>query len=119
MKEHQRYFHLTKNGELLPTFITVANIASPEPAVVIAGNERVIRPRLADATFFFDQDTKSSLEQKVGQLGSVVFQTDLGTYGEKATRIADLAGYIAGQLDADSKLANRAGLLAKADLVVI
>ena len=117
MKEHQRYFHLTKNGELLPTFITVANIASPEPAVVIAGNERVIRPRLADAAFFFDQDTKSSLEQKVGQLGSVVFQTDLGTYGEKATRIAELAGYIAGQLDTDSKLANRAGLLAKADLV--
>ena len=117
MKDHQRYFHLTRNGSLIPTFITVANIESNDPAKVISGNERVIRPRLSDAAFFYNQDTKTSLEEKVELLNSVVFQTELGTYKEKASRISALAIYIAERLNADTALAGRAGLLAKADLV--
>lgn len=117
MKEHQRYFHLMKDGKLLPAFITIANLESTDPDVVIAGNERVIKPRLSDAAFFFDQDTKTSLEDKLGRLASVVFQTELGTYGEKADRISRLAGFIAGEINADVSAAERTGLLAKADLV--
>lgn len=118
MKEHQRYFHLIdKNGKLVPRFITISNIESLDSSQVVAGNERVIRPRLADAAFFFDRDTQTSLTQKAGRLENVVFQADLGTYAEKCHRISALAGYIAEQLKLDRDAAARAGLLCKADLV--
>ena len=118
MKEHQRYFHLVdNNGKLVPRFITISNIESLDSSQVVAGNERVIRPRLADAAFFFDQDTRTSLEQKSARLENVVFQADLGTYAEKCDRIAALAAYIAQQLGSDTDAAKRAGKLCKADLV--
>ena len=119
MKEHQRYFHLTDGvtGQLRPAFITISNIESSDPEVVVKGNERVIRPRLSDAAFFYSQDTRTSLESKTERLDSVVFQTDLGTYGDKARRISRLAAHIAGNLDTDPDAAARAGLLAKADLI--
>ncbi len=118
MKEHQRYFHLVDgSGKLLPKFITIANLETPDPQVVVSGNERVIRPRLADAAFFYRQDTRSTLEDKCERLGNVVFQTDLGTYLEKAKRISALAGFIAEKIGVDKGQAERAGLLCKADLV--
>ena len=118
MKEHQRYFHLVdKSGRLVPRFITISNIESLDSSQVVAGNERVIRPRLADAAFFFERDTRTSLAEKFGRLENVVFQADLGTYAEKCRRISELAGYIAQQLDLDKDAATRAGLLCKADLV--
>ena len=117
MKEHQRYFHLTKDGFLQPTFITITNIESSNPSLVVSGNERVIRPRLADAAFFYKNDTKITLEENVERLGSVVFQSELGTYKDKANRISVLASYIAKHLNADKKTAGRSALLAKADLV--
>jgi glycyl-tRNA synthetase beta chain len=119
MKEHQRYFHLTEpaTGKLLPRFITIANLESSNPEIVIAGNERVIRPRLSDAAFFFEQDTKSALEEKLPRLKQVVFQSELGTYQDKAIRISSTAGWIADTLGADVTNAERAGLLCKADLV--
>jgi|TARA_B110000240_G_scaffold197428_1_gene252620 glycyl-tRNA synthetase beta chain len=118
MKEHQRYFHLRDHkGKLLPRFITVANISSKDPASVVAGNERVIRPRLSDASFFFTNDTKTSLEESLPRLSQVVFQTKLGTYHDKAMRISELARFIAQQLDGNAMNAARAGLLCKVDLV--
>ncbi len=118
MKEHQRYFHLLDaNGNLLPRFITVANLKPSDPAVVVAGNERVIRPRLSDAAFFFEQDTKTSLAAKSTQLANVVFQSELGSYLDKSNRIAKLASHIAESLGLDAANAARAGLLCKADLV--
>ena len=118
MKEHQRYFHLRDHrGKLLPRFITVANISSKDPASVVAGNERVIRPRLSDASFFFTNDTKAPLEDSLPRLSQVVFQTKLGTYHEKAMRISELARFIAQQLDGNATDAARAGLLCKVDLV--
>ncbi|MBT4494602.1 MAG: glycine--tRNA ligase subunit beta [Gammaproteobacteria bacterium] len=119
MKEHQRYFHLTskETDSLLPVFITVSNIESTDPEVVISGNERVIRPRLSDAAFFFSQDTKTSLDDKAELLSSVVFQTELGSYGDKALRISKLAAFIAKNIGADESAAGRAAFLAKSDLV--
>jgi|TARA_B110000196_G_scaffold319477_1_gene337657 glycyl-tRNA synthetase beta chain len=118
MKEHQRYFHLRDHsGKLLPRFITVANIASKDPASVVAGNERVIRPRLSDASFFFTNDTKTSLEDSFPRLSQVVFQTKLGTYHDKAMRISELARFIAQKLEGNAINAARAGLLCKVDLV--
>jgi glycyl-tRNA synthetase beta chain len=107
MKEHQRYFHLTDpaSGELLPRFITVSNIESSNPEAVVAGNERVIRPRLSDAAFFFSQDAKTTLADKTERLKQVVFQTDLGSYFDKITRISNLAGFIAGNLNEDTATA--------------
>jgi len=118
MKEHQRYFHLVdQHGKLLPRFITVSNIESKDPDAVIAGNERVIAPRLSDAAFFFAQDRKSSLESKLPRLGEVVFQNELGTYKSKVERISKLAAIVARMIDADVETAARAGLLCKSDLV--
>ncbi len=118
MKSHQRYFHMIdKQGHLLPKFITVANIESTDPQVVITGNERVIAPRLSDADFFFNQDKKTSLDEKLARLKQVVFHSKLGSYHDKATRISRLSGYIARSLDADTAAAERAGLLCKSDLV--
>ena len=118
MKEHQKYFHLVDaKGTLLPHFITVSNIESTDPAQVIAGNEKVIRPRLSDAAFFFETDKKVSLTQQRERLRTIVFQAQLGTVFDKTERVSALAGYIAGALNADVVLAERAGQLCKADLV--
>lgn len=118
MAEHQKYFHVVdEQGELLPHFIFVANIESNDPAQVIAGNEKVIRPRLADAAFFYETDRKTSLESRCQRLAEVVFQEQLGSVQDKSRRTAKLARFIAKQLDADLDQAERAALLAKADLV--
>ncbi|WP_286240659.1 glycine--tRNA ligase subunit beta [Neptuniibacter halophilus] len=118
MKEHQKYFHhLDQNGNLLPNFTTICNIVSKDPQQVIEGNEKVIRPRLSDAAFFFETDKKSTLESRVEKLKSVVFQKDLGTVYDKAARISSLAGKIANKLGEDQSKAERAGLLAKTDLL--
>lgn len=118
MKEHQKYFHLVDaGGQLMPHFITVANIESEDPAQVIDGNERVIRPRLSDAAFFFDTDLKHTLESRREALKPIVFQKQLGSVFEKTERIAALAKTIAGDLNADPALAERAGQLCKSDLV--
>ncbi|MDQ2076812.1 glycine--tRNA ligase subunit beta [Marinimicrobium sp. ABcell2] len=118
MKEHQKYFHLMDSRDkLLPHFITVANIESDDPAQVIDGNERVIRPRLSDAAFFFDTDKKRTLESLRERLKPIVFQAQLGTVYQKTERVAALAVAIAGQLSADVDKARRAGQLCKSDLV--
>lgn len=118
MGEHQKYFHVVDNsGNLMPHFITVSNIESTDPAQVIDGNERVIRPRLADAAFFFETDMKTRLEDRRGKLSTVVFQQKLGTVLEKTERISTLAAEIASQIQADVDQARRAGELCKADLV--
>ncbi len=118
MKSHQKCFYLLdKQGSLLPNFITVSNIESLDPAQVIAGNERVIRPRLADARFFFDTDRKQSLASRQEQLKTIVFQQELGTVFEKSVRVSGLAGFIAGELSANQAWCERAALLSKCDLV--
>lgn len=118
MKEHQKYFHVVdSNGELLPNFITIANISSEDPAQVIRGNERVIRPRLSDAAFFFDTDKKLRLDTRVEKLKSIVFQAKLGTVYDKTQRIKVLAGLIAKEIGGDVAHAERAAELSKADLV--
>ena len=118
MKEHQKYFHLVDNNDaLLPNFITVSNIVSKDPAQVVDGNERVIRPRLSDAAFFFETDKKSTLESRREKLKTVVFQAKLGTIYDKTERIAALAKFIAGELNADESKVERAAQLCKSDLV--
>lgn len=118
MKDDQRYFPLqARNGELLSRFVFISNIESKDPAQVISGNEKVVRPRLADAQFFFTTDQKIPLSDRVKALHSVLFQKQLGTLGDKADRMSALAGDIAAQLNADVSAAKRAGLLAKADLM--
>lgn len=118
MKEHQKYFHVVDaNGKLMPNFITVANINSKDPSQIIDGNERVIRPRLSDAAFFFETDKKTSLESLRERLKTIVFQAQLGTVYEKTERVAKLAKLIAAQLKADETSAVRAGELSKSDLV--
>ena len=118
MKEHQRYFHLVDNtGSLVPRFITISNIESLDSLQVIAGNERVIRPRLADAAFFFEQDTRIPMEKKLARLESVVFQADLGSYAEKCQRISRLASFIAQKLGLSPATTIRASMLCKVDLV--
>lgn len=117
MQDNQKYFCLLdEQGKLLPLFITVANIDSKDPTQVIAGNEKVVRPRLTDAEFFFKQDLKQPLEQFNERLKNVVFQAKLGTVYDKAVRVSKLAGYIAEALAANVEQARRAGLLSKADL---
>lgn len=118
MVEHQKYFAVVdKAGNLMPNFIFISNLQSKDPTQVIEGNEKVIRPRLADAAFFFETDLKRSLESRLEGLDRVVFQTKLGSIGDKSRRIATLAGSIASALKADTAQAERAGRLAKADLV--
>lgn len=118
MKSHQKCFYLLDSrGALLPNFITLSNIESADPAQVIAGNERVIRPRLSDAKFFYDTDRKTSLEARAEQLKSIIFQQELGTVHEKSARVAALSAFIASQLQADPQLCRRAALLGKADLL--
>ncbi|MDX1588313.1 MAG: glycine--tRNA ligase subunit beta [Oleiphilaceae bacterium] len=118
MKEHQKYFHvLDKEGRMLPHFITVANIDSKDPQAVIEGNEKVIRPRLADAAFFYETDLKTPLANRVEQLRPIVFQKTLGSIHDKSERVAALAEKIADALGTDAPLARRAAMLAKTDLV--
>lgn len=118
MKEHQKYFHVVDgNGDLLPHFITVSNIESRDPAQVIQGNERVIRPRLSDAVFFFDTDRQIPLIERLPALDKVVFQQQLGSIGDKTRRVAQLAALLAAKIGADASQSERAGMLAKADLV--
>lgn len=118
MKEHQKYFHVVNaDGALMPHFITLSNLESKDPAQVIAGNEKVIRPRLSDAAFFFETDKKTTLQEQRERLHNIVFQAQLGTLFDKTERIAKLAVHIANTIDADTTLAERAGQLCKADLV--
>ncbi|HIM54220.1 MAG TPA: glycine--tRNA ligase subunit beta [Gammaproteobacteria bacterium] len=118
MKSHQKYFHMVDdNGKLLPAFISVANIESSDLSVIIDGNERVIRPRLTDSEFFWEQDKTSSLASRLPKLDSVLFMKSLGSMGEKAKRIESLAAYIANVVGANADHSARAGLLAKTDLV--
>lgn len=118
MKEHQKYFPVVnQDGQLLPYFITVANIESKDPAQVIDGNERVIRPRLSDAAFFFETDKKVSLREFRERLKPIVFQAQLGSIFDKTERIRALAANIAGQLGADVAKASLAAELCKSDLV--
>lgn len=117
MKEHQKYFHLrTKGGALLPNFITVANIESPEPERIIKGNERVIRPRLSDAAFFYDADLKSSLKTRDQQLAKMTFQESLGSVADKVARVKQLALDIAMQISADENTVASGAELCKSDL---
>jgi glycyl-tRNA synthetase beta chain len=117
MQDNQKYFCLLDaNGKLLPRFITVANIESTNPDFIVAGNEKVVRPRLTDAEFFFTQDKKSKLETRNERLKNVVFQAQLGSVYEKAERVSKLAGVIAAAIGADRALGERAGLLSKCDL---
>ena len=117
MQDNQKYFCLLDaNGKLLPRFITVANIESKDPAQIVAGNEKVVRPRLTDAEFFFKQDKKQPLERFNDRLKNVVFQAQLGTVYDKAERVSRLAGLIAERTGGDKQRAARAGLLCKCDL---
>lgn len=118
MKGDQKYFPVySADGKLLPNFIFVANIESKDPQQIIAGNEKVVRPRLADAEFFFNTDRKKRLEEYLPRLDTVLFQQQLGTLRDKTDRIESLAGWIAGQIGADVNHATRAGLLSKCDLM--
>ncbi|MEQ6917883.1 glycine--tRNA ligase subunit beta [Halomonas aquatica] len=118
MKANQKYFHLLdEEGRLKPLFITVSNIDSAFPDQVIQGNERVIRPRLADAAFFYDTDRKRSLGDRAPELAGVVFQKQLGSLSDKAHRNAAVAAFIAGGIGGDVHDARRAAELAKCDLV--
>lgn len=117
MQDNQKYFCLLDEaGKLLPLFITVANIDSKDPAQIVAGNEKVVRPRLTDAEFFFKQDLKQPLEAFNERLKNVVFQAKLGSVYDKATRVSQLAAIVAQEIGADTKQAARAGILSKADL---
>jgi glycyl-tRNA synthetase beta chain len=118
LQQHQRYFPVQNaSGRLLPHFITVSNIESGDPAKVRAGNERVVRPRLSDAAFFWAQDRKQPLADRRAALDAVTFQAKLGSVGDKVRRVATLAGEIALLIDADRNTAVRAAELAKCDLL--
>jgi len=118
LQGHQRYFPVaTADGSLLPWFVAVANIDSLDPAVVRAGNERVIRPRLADAAFFWEQDRRTPLAQHVAGLARVTFQAQLGSVGDKAQRVAALAAELASVCGAAPARVARAALLCKCDLL--
>jgi len=117
MAQHQKYFHVVDaNNQLMPLFITVANIASSDPQQVISGNERVIRPRLADAAFFYSTDLKTTLEARRESLRKIVFQSKLGTVYDKTARVSELAKTLAPFVGADVAAAGRAGELCKSDL---
>ncbi|KHT58361.1 glycyl-tRNA ligase [Alteromonas macleodii] len=118
MKDDQKYVPLLDSeGALSNTFLFVTNIESRDASQVISGNEKVIRPRLADAEFFFNSDKKTTLESRLESLETVLFQKQLGTLKEKSERISALSAFIASQIDANETQAARAGLLAKTDLM--
>jgi len=118
MQTNQKYFALTDaDGKLRSRFLIVSNLATDDPSAIIGGNERVVRPRLSDAKFFFEQDKKKTLASRLPQLASVVYHNKLGTQAERTARITRLAGAIAARLGYDVALAERGAQLAKADLL--
>jgi glycyl-tRNA synthetase beta chain len=119
MKANQKYFPLLKDGKLTNKFLVVSNIRPDDPGAVIGGNERVVRPRLADAKFFFDQDRKKSLMDRIPGLAKVVYHNKLGTQGERVERVAALARAIGHKLGGETlaNQADRAAVLSKADLL--
>jgi glycyl-tRNA synthetase beta chain len=118
MQKNQKYFPvLDQEGALMPFFVTVSNIESREPALVRAGNERVIRPRFSDAMFFWNQDRQQPLEHRSAALSKVIFQQQLGSIGDKCHRLEALCRVIAEELGYNTELAARAALLGKCDLV--
>ncbi len=118
MKGHQKYFHIVDSErKLLPFFITISNIQSQQPDVIRAGNERVIRPRLSDAVFFWQQDCSHSLDSHIETLKTVIFQKQLGSLYDKSERVAELTATIAKQIGADELQAVRAAMLSKCDLM--
>jgi len=118
MKSHQKYFHMIDSeGALLPSFVSVANIESTNLNLIIQGNERVIRPRLADSEFFWNQDKVIKLDQRLEGLDSVLFMKSLGSMADKAKRIEKLSKHIAGLISIDAQACARAGLLSKSDLM--
>ena len=118
MQDHQRYFPVrAKDGKLMPRFIAVANLESRDPPQVRAGNERVVRPRLADAAFFFAADRKATLQSRRPALGAVTFQAQLGSYADKTARITALSGQIARVAAHDPATAQRAAEISKCDLL--
>ncbi len=118
MKSHQKYFHVVdQDGKLQPHFIFLANLASKDPQQIIEGNQKVIRPRLSDAAFFYETDLKLTLESRRERLKDVVFQQQLGSLWDKSERVAKLAKIIAGEIGGEPDLAERAAQIAKCDLV--
>ncbi len=118
MQDHQKYFPVVDaNGKLMPYFITTSNIKSSNPKSVRQGNERVIRPRFADAKFFWDQDCKVKLESRREATKKIIFQQKLGTLYEKTERVSKLAAFIASEIGADENQAARAAALSKCDLL--
>src|SRR5450830_1214077 len=118
MQTNQKYFALTDaNGKLRSRFLIVSNLETNDPQHIIQGNERVVRPRLSDAKFFFEQDKKKTLESRLPLLANVVYHNKLGSQAERTERVRTLAGKIAASLHADVALAERAALLAKTDLL--
>ncbi len=118
MRQNQKYFPLfSSDGKLLPKFLIVSNIRVDDPRAIVGGNERVVRPRLEDSRFFFNQDRKTRLESRVPLLAKVVFHNKLGSQLERVERIQLLAGTIARDLGADAMLAERSAWLSKADLL--
>ncbi|MBY0339811.1 MAG: glycine--tRNA ligase subunit beta, partial [Rhodocyclaceae bacterium] len=118
MKANQKYFPLLdSSGKLSNKFLIVSNIQPADPSAVIGGNERVVRPRLADAKFFFDQDRKKTLASRVEGLNKVVYHNKLGTQGERIARVRAIACAIAARLGVDAQQADQAAQLAKADLL--
>ncbi len=118
LQDHQRYFPVAAtDGRLLPAFIAVANLESRDPDQVRAGNERVVRPRLSDAAFFYESDRKKSLAQRRDELAGVIFQSQLGTLADRAYRVCALTSEIAERLGVDRTLAARAAELCKCDLL--
>ena len=118
LTSHQRYFPVAdSDGELLPAFVTVANLVSSDPQQVLSGNERVIHPRLADADFFWSTDRHTTLAERRDALDDVVYQRGLGSLGDKARRLGALAAQIAEAIGVDGTLTERAASLAKSDLL--
>ena len=118
MQTNQKYFALTDaEGKLRSRFLIVSNIATDDPSAIVGGTERVVRPRLADAKFFFEQDKKKTLESRLPQLASVVYHNKLGSQAERSERVTKLATYIATRLGFDAALAKRGARLSKADLL--
>ena len=118
MQTNQKYFALTDaNGKLRSRFLIVSNLETADPQYIIQGNERVVRPRLSDAKFFFEQDKKKTLESRLPLLANVVYHNKLGSQAERTQRVKTLAGQIAASLNGDVALTERAALLAKTDLL--
>ncbi len=118
MQTNQKYFALTDTqGKLRSRFLIVSNLETSDPKHIISGNERVVRPRLSDAKFFFEQDKKKTLESRIPQLANVIYHNKLGNQAQRTERVTKLAGIIAAHLGADVQLAERGAMLAKADLL--